>query len=175
MENSLWLGSVIAVAIAVVGTMTSLLVSRTPASNPNLPLEADNLFVPHQIRELLRREPQLVAALLVMTLFWFLGGVTQPAVNDLGTLTLKLNKTRTSLMAASIGVGIAIGCVVAGFANKKQSAGDGATWTKVGSWLLVISLSLIALLGSGLLGRPEESQGQIQSCLLYTSPSPRDS
>ena len=162
--NSLWLCSMIAVGIAVVGTGTSLLIRRTPVAEPALKLKPGNLFIPGDIWKLLRREPRLARALLVMMLFWFIGGVAQPAVNTLGEHVLHLSKTRTSLMAASIGIGIALGCVISGFANK-SGATDGARWTTRGGWMIVGSLLLISLLASGLLGRPVESADQIQGML----------
>ncbi len=159
--NSLWLCSMVAILIAVIGTATALLVRHTPVARPGLPFEPGNLFIPKDVRRLFRQKPSLFAAMLVMSLFWFIGGAAQPGVNNLGELTLQLSKTRTSLLAASIGVGIAFGCVVAGFANKGGRA-DGTRWTTRGSWMIVGSLLLIALLGSGVVGQPPESRDQIQ-------------
>ncbi len=164
LKDSLWLCSVVAIGIAVAGTLTALLVRSTPVAHPGLPFQPGNLFVPADIRQLFRSRPQVFAALIVMTLFWFVGGAAQPGVNNLGELTLRLSKTRTSLLAASIGVGIAVGCVVAGFANKGGKA-EGARWTTRGSWMIVGSLLLIALLGSGAMGRPPESRDQLQGLL----------
>lgn len=169
LDNSLWLCSVIAVGIAIAGTATSLLVRPTPIADPQLKLQPGNLFIPKDVRKLFRSDPRLLKAILVMMMFWFIGGVAQPAVNSLGENVLHLNKTRTSLMAASIGVGIAIGCVIAGFVNRGGES-DGARWTTRGSWMIVGSLLFLTLLSSGVMGRPEESAGVAQSilqCLLY--------
>ncbi|MEZ6124309.1 MAG: MFS transporter [Planctomycetaceae bacterium] len=166
LNNSLWLCSMVAVGIAAAGTLTSLLVRHTPVAEPGLKLKADNLFLPSDVRRLLRNRPPLLKAILVMTVFWFVGGVAQPAVNNLGENVLQLSKTRTSLMAASIGVGIALGCVVSGFVGA-GGHGSGARWTARGSWLMCAALALISVLGSGVLGRPEVSIGRIQS--LYDS------
>ena len=164
LSNSLWFCSMIAVGIAVLGTGTSLIIRRTPVAEPQLKLKAGNLFIPGDIWQLFRSEPRLARAILVMMLFWFIGGVAQPAVNTLGENVFHLSKTRTSLMAASIGIGIAIGCVVSGFANK-SGAIDGARWTTRGGWMIVGSLLLISVLASGMLGRPAESADQIQGML----------
>ncbi|HIF01505.1 MAG TPA: MFS transporter [Planctomycetes bacterium] len=155
-DDSLWLCSMIAVGIAVLGTGTSLFIRPTPVAEPQLKLKAGNLFIPGDIWRLFRSEPQIARAILVMMLFWFIGGVAQPAVNTLGENVFSLSKTRTSLMAASIGIGIAIGCVVSGFANKSGAA-DGARWTTRGGWMIVGSLLLISLFASGVLGGPNES------------------
>ncbi|MCP4858295.1 MAG: MFS transporter [Fuerstiella sp.] len=162
--NSLWFCSMIAVGIAVLGTGTSLFIRRTPVAKPQLKLKPGNLFIPGDIWKLFRSEPRLPRSILVMMLFWFIGGVAQPAVNTLGENVFHLSKTRTSLMAASIGIGIALGCVVSGFANK-GGARSGARWTTRGGWMIVGSLLLISLLASGTLGRPAESAGQLQGML----------
>lgn len=154
--GSLWLCSIGAVGIAAVGTLTSLLIRRTPVALPGLKFEAGSLFIPQDVRAFLMQDRRLLRALLVMTMFWFVGGVAQPAVNNLGELTLHLSRTRTSLMAAAIGVGIATGCVVAGFAGA-GSHQSGERWTRRGSWLIIASLLLITFLGSGAIGRPEPS------------------
>lgn len=154
--HALWICSAIAVGIAVAGTLTSLLICRTAVAEPELRLQPGNLFVPRDIRGFLKAHPDMVKAILVMTVFWFIGGVAQPAVNNLGEKVLQLSKTRTSLLAAAIGVGIAFGCVVAGFANKGRSS-NGACWTNRGSWMIVVSLIWIAILGSGVLGYPVQS------------------
>jgi acyl-[acyl-carrier-protein]-phospholipid O-acyltransferase/long-chain-fatty-acid--[acyl-carrier-protein] ligase len=150
--NSMWFSSVIAVAIAFAGTATSLLISPTPASHPGLKLKPGNLFLPKDSRQLLRKLPALRNAILVSTVFWFIGGVTQPSVNSLGEHVFSMSKTRTSLMAASIGIGIAIGCAIAGFFGKKEDSGT--RWVRRGSWMTTASLALIALLSSGFAGMP---------------------
>lgn len=170
--NSLWLCSTIAVGIAVVGTITSLLVCATPVADPGIRLKADNLFIPRDIRKLFRSDSSVFKAILVMMLFWFIGGYAQPAINTLGENVMKLNKTRTSLIAASVGVGIAVGCVIAGFSSRGGSR-DGSRWTTRGSWMIVGSLLLITALGSGLLGRPIESADRTQpllACLVDADP-----
>lgn len=162
LRNSLWMCSVIAVGIAVFGTLTSLFIRPTPVAQPQLQLRWDNLFIPREVWQLFSKQPQLARAILVMMMFWFIGGVAQPAVNSLGENVLHFSKTRTSLMAASIGIGIAVGCVIAGFVNRAGS-GSGSRWTTRGSWMLVASLSLITILSSGVLGRPTPSADQVQS------------
>jgi len=150
--NSLWYASVIAVGIAITGTLTSLVITKTPASNPRLALRPETFFVPPDTWRFIFGIPQLRNSLLVATMFWFVGGVTQPAVNSLGEHIFHLSKTRTSLLAASIGVGIAVGCIVAGVGNRRP--GDGRKWVTIGAWLTVLSLALIGILSSGIIGRP---------------------
>lgn len=150
----LWIGSVIAVGIAVAGTVSSFLVPRTLAANPSLKIRLENLAIPADVARLVLRERGLLKALLVAAVFWFLGGVTQMAVNTLGKSSMGLSSTRTSLMVAAIGFGIAAGCAMTGLFGGK---GNGCRWVTGGAWLLFISLSLVAFLGSGQLGVPASS------------------
>lgn len=152
LNDSIWYVSVVAVGIAIVGTLTSLLIRRTPANEPDLPLRLEMLFVPRETWRLILVSPALRNCLLMAALFWFIGGVTQPAVNSLGELVFGMSKTRTSLMSASIGVGIALGCMISGTQNKR--AGDGSGWVTVGSWLIVLALLMLTLFSSGVVGRP---------------------
>lgn len=170
LDDGLWYVSVIAVGIAIVGTLTSLLIRRTDAAHPNLPLRFEMVFVPRETWRLILSMPMLRNCLLMATLFWFIGGVTQPAVNSLGELAFGISKTRTSLMAASIGVGIACGCIIAG--TRSQQRGDGSVWVRCGGWMLVISLGIITLISSGLLGYPlpGDEQGSILAGILQADP-----
>ncbi len=149
--RSMWIGSLIAIGIAAVGTLASLLIPRTRTAEPTLTLKWENLAVPKDVAQMIRSNSALLLAILVASVFWFLGGVTQIAVNTLGKSTLHLSDTRTSLMVSGIGIGIAAGCMVAGFFGKGRS---GQRWVVFGAWSLSLSLLLIACLGSGLAGVP---------------------
>ncbi len=105
----------ICVGIAALGTLSSLMVRRTPVAQPNLKLSWDSLWINRDLRKLLSQDRLLLTVLLVTTMFWFLGGAVLPGVNSFGEANLKLGEDRTSFMAAMMGVGIAIGCPVAGF------------------------------------------------------------
>ena len=161
-RDSMWIGSAIAICIAVVGTLAALLIPKTRIAEPALKLKLENLAIPADIGRLILQERGLLMAILVASVFWFLGGVTQMSVNTLGKSTLELNATRTSLMVAAIGLGIAAGCVVTGFFGK---GGNGRRWVTAGAWMLMVSLSMIAFLGSGWLGVPANS-GVIDSNIL---------
>ena len=156
LDRSLWPGSTIAVGIAIAGTLTSTLIRRTFAANPNLPLRAENLAMPREVWELLKRRPSLLQAILVATVFWFVGGVAQPAVNTLGRVSMGLSETRASMLTAAIGIGIAAGCILVGlFASKA-----GATWVMRGAWGMIGTLFAISLLGSQATP-PENNAGMV--------------
>jgi MFS family permease len=151
LNQDLWLGSMVAVGIAAAGTLTSLLIRPVRAAMPELRLRWDNLAIPKQTRTLLLRNRKLLGAVLASMVFWFIGGVTQPAVNTLGKLILQLSDTRTSVMASGLGVGIALGCVAAGMVPNRR----GNTCIVVGCLGIIGSFLLIALLASRSLGVPK--------------------
>jgi acyl-[acyl-carrier-protein]-phospholipid O-acyltransferase/long-chain-fatty-acid--[acyl-carrier-protein] ligase len=115
----IWLGSLVCVAIAVVGTITSLAVRRVPVAQPDLKYGGLSSWgISTDILRLLRRDRQLMWAIVVVSMFWMVGGIVQQTVNALGKTQLHLEDRETSLLAASIGVGIAIGCALGGYLSR---------------------------------------------------------
>lgn len=113
-EGHLWITSAACIVIAVAGTGTALLVRKTRVARSDLPFSLSSLGINRQTWQLLVRDRQLLGVLLISSLFWFMGGAIQPAVNGFGKLQMGYGDTRTSIMAACLGVGIAAGCVLAG-------------------------------------------------------------
>ncbi len=141
-EEGLWIASLICVGIAALGTCCSLFVRKTAIAQPNLKFQADVMFVSGSTARMLQSDKPLLIVLLTSTLFWFLGGIIQPAVNDLGRLTLHLSNTRTSLMAACMGIGIAVGCALAGkLANERTRF----QVVRAGAWGLATALAFVAI------------------------------
>jgi MFS family permease len=140
--HRLWVGSAICVGIAAVGTCTSLLIRPLPAAQPGLKFSWDTVFIPREILRLLRRDWPLLLALLASCLFWLVSGIAIQAVNSLGLVQLGLNKTQTSLMTAIIGLGIAVGAVVAG--KLCQGRADFRV-VRGGAWGLVATLLLLSI------------------------------
>ena len=102
------------VGIAVVGTLFSFTVRRTQVAVPGLQFTSSMLCaLDRPTRALLRRNPLVVTVLLISSLFWFVGGTMHQLVNEFGVYQWKLGEAKTSLLLASIGVGIAIGCISA--------------------------------------------------------------
>lgn len=168
LDRSLWQGSLIAMGIAGLGTLTSLAIRRTGPAQPQLPFRWEDLALPREVRALLRREPELLRALLVATMFWFIGGVTQPAVNILGSKVLGLSDTRTSLLTAGLGIGIAAGCVSVGVVGRN----GGGVWVMRGAWGVVASLFAIGVLGHA--AGPAASEALVKEpiwgCLVRATP-----
>jgi acyl-[acyl-carrier-protein]-phospholipid O-acyltransferase/long-chain-fatty-acid--[acyl-carrier-protein] ligase len=140
--SRLALGSFICVFIAVAGTLTSLAIRHMPPSQPGLPFSWDCVAVPRDIRRLLVHDRPLLIALLASCGFWLVSGIAIQAVNSLGLVQLELSKTRTSIMTAVIGLGIAVGAVLAGRLSRGRAD---FRLVQVGSWGLILSLLLLSI------------------------------
>ncbi|HAW28039.1 MAG TPA: MFS transporter, partial [Planctomycetaceae bacterium] len=112
--DQLWKTSYFCIGIAVIGTIASFWVRRTPVAHPGLPFSSSALGIDTETRGLLRNDRRLLSVLLISSVFWFVGGIVQPLVNIFGIGQLQISESRTSLMAACMGVGISLGCIVAG-------------------------------------------------------------
>ncbi len=144
-DENLWLASTVCVVIAGIGTVTSLLVRKVPVAAPDLKFQVDALWLPKPMRVLLWQDRPLLWALLASSMFWLVGGIVLPAVNELGKKTFSLTDTNASLLAACIALGIAMGCVAAGWLSRKRVN----PWvSRVGAWGIVVCLLLLAMPGS---------------------------
>lgn len=142
--DALWKTSYFCIAIAVIGTISSFWVRRTPVAHPGLPFRWSTLGINAETRTLLIQDRRLLSVLLISSVFWFVGGIIQPLVNIFGIGQLHLSVSRTSLMAACMGVGISVGCVMAGRVSHKRVNFKLVT---IGAWGIVVCL--IAMSGIG--------------------------
>lgn len=143
--DRLWIASVTCVAIAAIGTLTSLWIRQTPIAQPGIQFQISAIAVNPDTRRLLQADPQLLIVLLVLSLFWFVGGVIYPpAINDLGKLQLDLGDAKTGRLAACTGIGIAVGCMLAGRLSRHRI---NAHIIRIGFWGLIFTLSLLAISG----------------------------
>jgi acyl-[acyl-carrier-protein]-phospholipid O-acyltransferase/long-chain-fatty-acid--[acyl-carrier-protein] ligase len=86
----------------------------------------------------------LCLALLASSMFWMIAGVTQQAVNSLGIKQLELNDQWTSVLVASIGLGIAAGAILAG--RLSRGSVDFRVMRR-GCWGMVACLLVLSLPG----------------------------
>lgn len=149
MEVGLWVVSAGCMAIAVVGTLTSLFVRRTPIAAPGLKLTAASFGVDRNTWAMLKAQRTVFVVLLVSSLFWFLGGVVTSTVNTFGKLQLGLNDLYTSLMVAALGIGIAVGCVLAGVLSKGRIDFGLVNRGSWGMFVALVALTLLPQLGLG--------------------------
>jgi acyl-[acyl-carrier-protein]-phospholipid O-acyltransferase/long-chain-fatty-acid--[acyl-carrier-protein] ligase len=142
----LWIASAACLVVAVLGTQTALVIRKLPAISPGLPFSMSALAVPGEIVALLKKDRQLLQAMLATCMFWLIGGIVQPSVNSLGIVQFGMTKGPTSLLAACMGVGIAAGCLIAGMLSKSKV---NFRLVKIGAWMLVIILAILAIPGDG--------------------------
>ena len=145
--GSLWLASLPCLVVALVGVATSLLIRPTAIAEPHLKFDWSTVAIAPDTRALLKRDRKLLGVLLMSSVFWFVGGtVYPPAINAFGKQQLHLDDLVTGAMAASTGLGIAVGCVLAGLLSKDRVRG----WlVRVGAWGLTLSLAALCLPGPG--------------------------
>jgi acyl-[acyl-carrier-protein]-phospholipid O-acyltransferase/long-chain-fatty-acid--[acyl-carrier-protein] ligase len=137
-----WIGSLVCMGIAVIGTMTALTIRPLSAAQPDLKHSFAAWGIPKEIRDLLRQDRELFWAIVVVSMFWLVGGIVLPNVNALGKTQLGLDDGKTSVLSACMGVGIAVGCLLGGYlsrgrVNQKVVVG-GATGAVIA--LLVMAL-----------------------------------
>jgi len=142
--DKVWMASIVCIVIAIVGTLTSLPIRQVRVASPDMKLSWAALGVPRSILKLLREDRQLLMALVVCSLFWMVGGIVQQTVNALGKSQLGLDDGSTSILQASIGLGIAVGCIIGGFMSR-DSIGSGVITT--GAFGAVATLLLLAVPG----------------------------
>lgn len=144
--DRLWVASVCCMSIAVAGMLTALFVRRVRPSNPQLKFELAAITVPHDMRDLLRQDRPLLAALVVSSAFWLLAGMVPAAVNALGKIELQVGDAWTSVLTGAIGIGIAIGCVIGGIVSGGEVD---FRLVRVGSSGMLLCLALLAIPAGG--------------------------
>ncbi len=130
------------ILIAVIGTVSALMVRRPRPAKADLQLSSDVLFIPQAVRRLLWRDRELRHAILASMAFWLSAAMVQMAINSLGKIQLKQGDAKTSIMAATISAGIAFGSVAAGSLSKNQFS---PRVLKSGAIGMVVCLTLLAL------------------------------
>ncbi len=136
------IGSAVCLVIALIGTCTSLLIRYVPPAEPDLKFRLSCVVAPPETIRLLWRDRPLMAAILASCMFWLVSGIAIQAVNSLGRVQLQLSDTKTSIMTAVIGLGIAIGSVIAG----KMSHGKASSRViRIGLWGIVLCLLILAI------------------------------
>jgi len=157
-RDQLWIGSLLCISIAVVGTLTSLFVRRVPPANPELQCELASFLVPPDMMQLLRTDRPLLMALVVSSVFWLLAGMVPSAVNILGKSELALGDGLTSVMAGMVGVGIAVGCAVGGLVSRGQISFG---LIRVGSLGMLACMLLLAIPADGDIELLRNAQGEL--------------
>jgi acyl-[acyl-carrier-protein]-phospholipid O-acyltransferase/long-chain-fatty-acid--[acyl-carrier-protein] ligase len=147
-ESRLWLASIACIALAAAGTTTSFLIRKLAAAEPELRFEPASLFIHPTTWRAMRGSRELMVALIAYSAFWLAGGVVYPnVVNFIGKNQFGLSDRNTGLLASCTGIGIVIGCMVAGALSKHRFR---AILVRLGIWGMVTTLVLLAVPGQGL-------------------------
>ena len=138
-RDRLWLFGLSAVTVSVAGTLTSLLVRRTPVANPGQPFTWKSFTGDPTVWKLAWTDARLRTATLVYSLFFMLGAVLQLSINAFGRNQMGYSPERTSLLVMTLTLGMGIGCSVAGQLSRRRNRTE------------LVSYGGIGLLASGLL------------------------
>ncbi len=150
--DRLWIASSACVVIAIIGTITSLAVRPVPPAQPNLPYRWSVWMISKETLQLLKRDRGLLAAIAVVAMFWLVGGMVLQTVNALGKSQLGLNELQTSLLAASIGVGTAVGCLLGGYLSRDRIDARVVAIGAIGTIIMLVLMSLPGGANQHLLG-----------------------
>ncbi len=134
----------VCIVIAMLGTVASLPIRRTPIAHPGLPFNRSAFFIDPEARAALRQQPKLRTALFYTSIFWFVGGVFLQAVVSMGSLQYDLSDTNNGLLAATTSVGIACGSVLAGILSRSRFRAGLVRWSGLG---MVICMGWLAIPG----------------------------
>ena len=102
------------IAIAIIGTLTSLRIARTPAPIAQRPFSWNPFGDVLAGCGRLASDRTLLLAVLGTTLFWFLGALFQMILLLFGKETLHCTETQIGLLLASLAIGIGTGSMAAG-------------------------------------------------------------
>ena len=140
--SRLWIGSLACAVVAVVGTVTSLLVRYTLPVQPQAKFQFADSIVPASIVSLLSKDRPLLMALIVSSVFWLVGGLVMPVVNRMGKDQLRQADTKTSVLTAGLAIGIIIGAVTANVVLKRMAKDK---QVMLGVLIMILSMCMVSL------------------------------
>lgn len=110
-QKQFWSGWVL-VALAMIGTTTSLAISRVAPADPTRPFRAADLIPRFGD---IRSDRVLFLSILGMNYFWFIGALLQLAIVFYGKDLLLLSDTQSGYLQAALAIGIGVGSFAAGY------------------------------------------------------------
>lgn len=119
--DKIYMTGVILIAISVVGFYVSRLIPKvnfTPTDSP-FPINPWRDII-QSTKTIVRRKSVLVA-ILGIGWFWFMAALVQNILPLYGKQVLKVDETFTSLLQGFVGIGIAIGCTLAGAISRENN------------------------------------------------------
>lgn len=106
------------VLFSVLGLLTSFGVTRVPAAAPGRRIPVNPWAGMGKYFGVLYRDPLLWLTLIGGSYFWFVGAMAQQIVISHGRNILEVSATMTSVLAASVMVGIGAGSLFAGYYSR---------------------------------------------------------
>lgn len=143
LRDRLWAPGLLCMGIAVLGTLSAMLIKPLPAVSPGLRFERSMVAIPRDILTLLKVDRPLLIGLSVSTIFWFAAALVQPAIIALGQRQLAVGETRTSLLTMVISLGIAAGSGLAGALSRSERGSRRVQLA--GGWGMFALLGLLAV------------------------------
>lgn len=117
-DSQFWMVGLILIGVAILGYLNSLRVPNTQAVSLDKPFPINPWRDIWESAKTIRRRKSIAVAILGIGWFWFLGALVQMILPLYGETILHVNDFYSSLLQGIIGLGIAAGCVVAGWFSK---------------------------------------------------------
>ncbi len=111
--NGLWMSACALIGVAIVGTLTSLLIVKAPAADPRREFPSHPLRQTIQDLKTLAASRAMLRVALGIAFFWSLGALAQSNILEYGA-EAGLLQVQTNPLLAALVVGVGVGSVLAG-------------------------------------------------------------
>ena len=139
--SRLWIGSLVCTGVAVIGTVFSMMIRKTPPAQPNAKLVMADFVASEDVRKLFKRDTPLLIAIVVSSVFWLTGGIVMPVVNAIGKIQMGLSSDgAVSVLTGGLAIGIIVGAVCANLVLKQMKA---ATQVRLGLIIMIVSMLIL--------------------------------
>lgn len=116
--NQKWAVGLILIGVALVGYLNSLRIPKLEHTPINMPFPINPWRDIWDSAKTIYRRKSIAVAILGIGWFWFLGSLVQTILPLYGKEILHVDETYTALLQGFVGLGIAVGCVVAGWLSR---------------------------------------------------------
>ena len=112
---AIWPAAAALIGVAVLGTLTSLLIRQLPPANPDREIELNPITETAPALKLLFSDVRLARTALGIAFFWMLASLAQLNIDPFGEQTLGLDKEHIGILMAVLVAGLGCGSVLAGW------------------------------------------------------------
>jgi acyl-[acyl-carrier-protein]-phospholipid O-acyltransferase/long-chain-fatty-acid--[acyl-carrier-protein] ligase len=119
-KNDPWKMGGTLLAIAVIGSLTSLRIPKVPASGSSEPFHWNPFHEVWIGARRLKENRALFLTVLGISYFWFIGALFQMAILLMGKETLHASETSIGYLAMALAVGIGAGSITAGWFSREH-------------------------------------------------------